>query len=88
MMVQIVLVILTAVQVNSHELRPSVCQCNGDNATCTDLFSDVTSMTQEIFHSAFRTLRITRRTRLELEEDLFLQWNITSLEFLDQSWKI
>jgi hypothetical protein len=94
MMVQIVLVILIAVQVNSQELRPSVCQCNGDSATCTDLFSDVTYeyMTQGIFHSALRRLGVTRRTRLELEEDLFLRWNITSLTFLELSqnyvWKI
>jgi len=29
MIVQIVLVIVTAVQVNSQELCPSVCQCDG-----------------------------------------------------------
>jgi hypothetical protein len=37
MIVQIVMEIVTAVQVNSQELCPSVCQCNDDKATCTDL---------------------------------------------------
>ena len=37
MIVQIVLVVVTAVQVNSQELCPCVCQCYSDNATCTDL---------------------------------------------------
>ena len=53
MIVQIVLVIVTAVQVNSQELCPSVCRCYSEEAICTDLFSDVTNMTQETFHSAF-----------------------------------
>jgi hypothetical protein len=39
MIVQIALVIVTAVQVKLQELCPSVCQCYSDNATCTDLFS-------------------------------------------------
>jgi len=82
MIVQIVLVIVTAVQVNSQELCPSVCECDGDNATCTDLFSDVTNMTQETFHSVVRGLTVFGRSRVEMEEDLFLRWNITSLTFL------
>jgi len=85
MIVQIVLVIVTAVQVNSQELCPSVCQCNGDNTTCAGLFSDVTNVTQETFHSGLRVLRVTGRTNLEREEDLFLRWNITSLTSLDLS---
>jgi len=84
MIVQIVLVILTAVQVNS-QLCPSVCQCDSEQATCRDLFSDVTSMKQETFDSALRTLRVTGSTRLELQEDLFQRLNITSLTFLDLS---
>ena len=83
MIVQIVLVIVTAVQVNSQQLCPSVCQCNGDQATCRNLFSDVTNMAQETFHSGLRRLRVTGITRLELEEDLFLRWNITALTSLD-----
>ena len=78
MIVQMVVVIVTAVQVNS-QLCPSVCQCDSNEAKCTNLFSDVTNMTQETFHSALRILRVTGRTRLEVEEDLFLRWNITSL---------
>jgi hypothetical protein len=85
MIVHIVLVIVTAVQVNSQELCPSVCQCNGDNAICANLFNDVTNMTQHRFHSGLRRLRVTGRTNLEREEDLFLRWNITSLTSLDLS---
>ena len=85
MFVQIVLVIVTAVQVNSQSLCPSVCQCNGDSATCTDLFSDLTDMTQHRFSGALRDLRVTGNTNLELEEDLFLRWNIKSLTILDLS---
>jgi len=40
-----VLVIVTAVQVNSQELCPSACQCYSENATSKNLFSDVTDMT-------------------------------------------
>jgi hypothetical protein len=42
-------------------------------------------MTQETFHSAFKRLGVTGITRLDLEEDLFLRWNITSLTFLHLS---
>ena len=79
----VVLVVVTAVHVNSQSLCPSVCQCNGDSATCADLFSDVTNMTQETFHSAVWRLRVTGCSRLEMEEDLFLRWNITSLTTLE-----
>ena len=85
MIVQIVLVIVTAVQVNSQELCPSVCVCDGDNARCADLFSDVTNMAEETFYLAVWRLRVTASIRLELEEDLFQRWNITSLTFLDLS---
>jgi len=85
MIVQIVLVIVTAVQVNSQELCPSVCQCNGGNAICTDLFSNEIGVTQHSFHSGLRRIRVTGNTRLDLEEDHFLRWNITSLTFLDLS---
>ena len=85
MIVQIVLVIVTAVQVNLQKPCPSVCQCNGDSATCTDVFSDVTNMNIHRFHSRFSELRVTGSTRLEVEEDLFLRWNITSLKILDLS---
>ena len=85
MIVQIVLVIVTVVQVNSQELCPSVCQCYSDNAACTDLFSDVTNMTQHWFQSGLRRLRVTASKKLELEENLFLRWNITSLIFLGLS---
>jgi hypothetical protein len=85
MIVQIVLVIVTAVQVNSQALCPSVCKCDSELTTCTDLFSDVTDMTQHRFHSALRQLRVTGTTNLELEEDRFLRWNITSLTYLDLS---
>jgi len=64
---------------------PSVCQCYSVNATCADLFSDVTDMTQETFHSGLRGLRVTGSSRLDLEEDLFLTWNITKLTLLDLS---
>jgi Leucine-rich repeat (LRR) protein len=86
MIVQIVLVIVTAVQVNSQQLCPSVCRCYSDWATCKSLFSDVTNKTQETFHSAVRKLKVTGSARLELEEDLFLRWNITSLTYLDLSY--
>ena len=85
MIVQIVLVIVTAVQVNSQELCASVCQFNGDNVTCANLFCDVKNMTQHRFHFGLRVLRVTGRTNLEREEDLFLLWNITSLTSLDLS---
>jgi hypothetical protein len=85
MIVQIVLVIVTTVQVNSQQLCQSVCQCKGDNAICTGLFSDVKNMTQQTFHSAVQRLRVTGSTRLELEDDLFLRWNITSLKYVDLS---
>jgi len=85
MIVQIVLVIVTAVQVNSQQLCPSVCQCNGEKATCTNLFSDVINVTQHRFNGALRDLRVIGSTNLELEEDLFLRWNITSLETLHLS---
>jgi hypothetical protein len=54
MIVQIVIVIVTAVQVNSQELCPSVCKCDGEQAACTDLFSDVTDMTQHRLHAALK----------------------------------
>jgi insulin-like growth factor-binding protein complex acid labile subunit len=85
MIVQIVLVIVTAVQVNS-QLCPSVCYCFSDWASCKNLFSDVTNVTQETFDSPKRNLKVTGSTRLELEEDLFLRWNITSLTTLDLSY--
>ena len=85
MIVKIVLVIVTAVHVNSQELCPSACQCYSEHTTCTDLFSDVTTMTQHRFNSALRDLRVDGTTNLELEEDLFLRWNITSLTSLDLS---
>jgi Leucine-rich repeat (LRR) protein len=82
MIVQIVLVIVIAVQVNSEELCPSVCYCYGKSATCRGLFSDVTNMTQKTFQSAFTSLHVIGRTRLDLEDDLFLRWKITSLTYL------
>jgi hypothetical protein len=85
MNVQIVLVIVAAVQVNSQQLCPSVCQCDSKQAACTDLFSDVTDMTQHRFHPALRELRVHGTTNLEPEEDRFLRWNITSLTYLDLS---
>jgi len=85
MIVQIVLWIVIAVQVNSQELCPGVCQCNSGKATCTDLFSDVTPTMQHGFNGALWDLRVNGRTNLELEEDLFLRWNITSLTTLDLS---
>jgi hypothetical protein len=85
MIVQIVLVIVTAVQVNSQELCPSVCNCYSEQAACTKLFSDVTNMTQHRFHSALSVLLVTGTTNLELEDDRFLRWNITSLTYLDMS---
>jgi len=85
MIVYIVLVIVTAVKVNSKELCPRVCTCFSDYVTCRNVFSDVPNMTQEIFHSSFRMLRVTGITRLDLEEDLFLRWNITSLTQLNLS---
>jgi hypothetical protein len=56
-----------------------------DDAECTDLFNDATNMKQETFHSAVHSLRVTGSTRLEVEEDLFLRWNITSLTILKLS---
>jgi hypothetical protein len=85
MIVQIVLVMVTALQVKAQELCPSVCQCNGDKGTCRNLFYDVTATTQHRFNGALRDLRVNGRTNLELEEDLFLRWNITSLTTLDLS---
>ena len=79
MIVLIVLVIVTAVQVNSKQLCPSVCESYSNWATCKNLFSDVTNVKQETFHYAFGRLRVTGSTRLELEEGFFLRWNITSL---------
>jgi hypothetical protein len=80
---QIVLVTVIAVLVKSQALCPSVCQYSDENATCTDLFSDVTNMTQHRFHSSLRRIRIVGSTTLENEDDLFLRWNITSLTNLD-----
>ena len=42
-------------------------------------------MTQQTFHSGLREVRVTGNARLELEEDLYLRWNITSLITLDLS---
>jgi len=81
----ILLVIVTAIQVNSQELCPSVCQCYSEQAIWTDLFSDVTNMTQHRFSGVLRDLGVTGSTNLELKEDLFMRWNITSLIFLDLS---
>jgi Leucine-rich repeat (LRR) protein len=85
MIVRIVLLIVILVQVNSQELCPSVCECNDEQATCTDLFSDVTSITQGRFYSGLRVLRVTGSTRLELDEYIFLRWSIMSLTTLDVS---
>jgi hypothetical protein len=85
MIVQIVIVIVTAVQVNPQNLCPSVCKCYSEQTTCTDLFNDVTDMTQHRLHSALRVLLVTRTRALELEVDRFLRWNITSLTYLDLS---
>jgi Leucine-rich repeat (LRR) protein len=74
MIVLNVLVIVTAVQVNSQELCPSVCHYYSDQATCTNLFNDVTDITKETFHSEL------------MNESLEIQdwtWNITSLTSLD-----
>jgi hypothetical protein len=73
MILQIVLVIVTAAQVNSQELCPSVCQCYSDQVTCINLFSDVTDMTQHRFNGALRDLRVIASKNLELEENLFLR---------------
>ena len=59
MIVQIVLLIVTAVQVNSQELCPSVCQCNSEQAICGILFSDVTDMTQHMFSVVLEVLIVT-----------------------------
>jgi Leucine-rich repeat (LRR) protein len=80
---QVVLVIVISAQVNSQELCPKVCQCKGKEAKCTDLFREVTNMTKYKFHSGLRDLRVTGRTNLEMEEDIFLRWNITSLTVLE-----
>ncbi len=85
MIVQIVLLIVTAVQVNSQELCPGVCRCYSDWARCTNLFSDVQNVSQHRFHSGLYVLKVTGSSRLELEEDLFQRWNITSLITLDLS---
>ena len=85
MIVQIVLLIVTAVQVNSQELCPGVCQCKSEQANCTNLFSDVQNVTQHRFQSSLKELRVTGSSRLELEEDLFQRWSITSLTYLDLS---
>ena len=79
------LVIVTTVQVNSKVLCPRVCKCFDDSAICSGLFSDVKNMTQKTFNSAFRSLRVNGRTILDLEEDIFLRWNITSLTHIDLS---
>jgi hypothetical protein len=84
MIEQFVMVIVTAVQVNSQILCPSVRQCNGDNATCTDLFSDVTNI-KGTFQSPLMALCVIGNTKLEVKEDLFQRWNITSLISLDLS---
>jgi Leucine-rich repeat (LRR) protein len=42
-------------------------------------------MTQQRFPAALRALRVYGTTNLELEEDRFLRWNITSLTYLDLS---
>jgi len=42
-------------------------------------------MTQHVFNGALRELRVTGNTNLELDEDVFLRWNITSLTLLDLS---
>jgi hypothetical protein len=72
--VQIVFVIVTAVQVNSQQLCPSVCECDSKLVTCTDLFSGVTDITQHRIHAALSVLRVHGTTNLELEEDRFLRW--------------
>jgi hypothetical protein len=79
------IVIVTAGQVNSQELCPSVCNCDSELTTCTNLFSDVTDVTQHRFHAALKELRVYGNTNLELEEDRFLRWDITSLTYLDLS---
>jgi len=77
MIVQIVLVIVTAVQVNSQQLCDSACCCRNGSALCKNFINDVTNMTQGTFHSTLWGLTVTGSTRLEMEEDLFLRWNIT-----------
>jgi Leucine-rich repeat (LRR) protein len=42
-------------------------------------------MTQHSFHSGLRSIGVTGSTRLDLEVDLFLRWNITSLTVLNLS---
>jgi Leucine-rich repeat (LRR) protein len=85
MLLQVVLVfvIVTAVPVNAQDACVSACQCSSNSATCNDLFSDVTNMTQYKFRSGLQSLIVTGRTYLEMDEDLFLRWNITSLRSLD-----
>ena len=85
MIVQIVLVIVTAVQVNSQQLCDSACCCRNGSALCKNFINDVTNMTQGTFHSTLWGLTVTGSTRLEMEEDLFLRWNITWLTKLDLS---
>jgi len=48
LIVQIVLVIVTAVQVNTQQLCPSGCQCYTYSAICANLFSDVTEHSTKI----------------------------------------
>jgi Leucine-rich repeat (LRR) protein len=83
MIVQVVLVIVIAVQVNSLDPCSKVCQCNGKEAKCTDLFHDVTNMTKYKFNSGLIALRVNGRTNLTMEEDFFLRWNVTSLTVLE-----
>ena len=85
MIAPIVLVIVTAVQVNSQDLCPSVCQCNFDKAECTNLFSEIVRITLNRFHSGLKVLQVTGITRLEIQKDFFLHWDITSLTSLDLS---
>jgi Leucine-rich repeat (LRR) protein len=63
-----------------------VCWCSGYNAACTDLFLDVTNLTEYKFHSGLRNLQVRGVTNLEMEEDIFVRWNITSLTGLDLMW--
>jgi len=49
------------------------------------LFGDVRGETHGRFDSGVRVLLVSGNTRMELEEDLFLRWNITSLTTLQLS---
>jgi hypothetical protein len=82
MFVQIVLVIVTAVQVNSQELCPRVCVCYSERATCPHLFCHVTDTMQQRFSGTLHCLRVN--VNLEME-DHFLRWNIITLTTLDLS---